>query len=195
MDLDLRIGSRFDPFPEDAYSSQVDYTVSYLSPWILPDYALKSTKLAAINFHPGPPEYPGTGCTNFAIYDQVDTYGVTAHIMNQTVDSGQILMVSRFPVLSSDSVYDLTEKCYREIIRIFPLVMDSFLRNIPIPQADERWTKKATTRKQLDQLCRIECSMSKEEIARRIKATSYPGMPGAFIELFGNRFEYKANEE
>ena len=89
-------GKLNDPFPQKAFDLTPDWTVSFLSPWILPEPVLKATKKWAINFHPGPPEYPGTGCTNFALYHREKTYGVTAHIMEPTVDSGKILATGVF---------------------------------------------------------------------------------------------------
>ena len=86
-----------EPFPKEYLSWQGDYIISYLCPWVLPDALLQNAKKAAINFHPGPPQYPGTGCTNFAIYHEVDEYGVTCHHMAPHVDSGNIIAVSRFP--------------------------------------------------------------------------------------------------
>ena len=46
----------------------------------------------AINFHPGPPEFRGIGCANFALLKNSKYYGSTAHVMEAKVDSGPILM-------------------------------------------------------------------------------------------------------
>jgi hypothetical protein len=32
--------------------------------------------------------------------------------------------------------------------------------------------------------------MSEEEVKRRVKATQFPGMPGAYIKLYNYKFEY-----
>ena len=50
------------------------------------------------------------------------------------------------------------------------------------------WIKKPFTRKELNDLCRITNNMSEEEIKRRVRATTYPEMLGAFIELAGIKF-------
>src|SRR4051812_40062356 len=64
--------TRHDPFPEELLDWQGDLIISYLSQWIIPGKVLEKASMAALNFHPGPPEYPGIGCTNFAIYDEAD---------------------------------------------------------------------------------------------------------------------------
>ncbi len=66
------------------------YIISFVSPWIIPENLLNSAQKAAINFHPGPPDYPGTGCYNFALYEGTKKYGVTAHHMEKKVDTGNI---------------------------------------------------------------------------------------------------------
>ena len=92
--------------------------VSYLSPWIIPASILGNASVAAVNFHPGPPKYPGIGCTNFAIYREEEIFGITCHHMHATVDTGPIIAVRRFPLLPTDSIYSLTQRCYAEILTL-----------------------------------------------------------------------------
>ena len=56
----------------------------------------KKIKINSFNFHPGPPEYPGFGCYNFAMLDKVNFYGSTVHIINDKFDSGKIINVKKF---------------------------------------------------------------------------------------------------
>ena len=46
-----------------------DYIFCFRSFYILKNNILKKVNKAAINFHPGPPEYRGTGCVNYALYE------------------------------------------------------------------------------------------------------------------------------
>src|SRR5690242_3372612 len=98
-------GSRKDKLPNELLNWQGDMLISFISSWIYPQRLLEKVSIAAINFHPGSPEYPGTGCTNFAIYNGEKEYGVTCHHMAGGVDSGKIIAVKRFAVAESDSVY------------------------------------------------------------------------------------------
>ena len=43
-------------------------------------------------------------------------------------------------------------------------------------------------RRELEELCKVTIDMEEEEIKRRIRATTYPGMPGAYIEVSGYKF-------
>lgn len=73
-----------------------DILISYIPPWIVQETILEKTKMWNINFHPGPPKYPGIGGFNFAIFDSVKQFGATAHIMNPKVGTGKIIGVKRF---------------------------------------------------------------------------------------------------
>ena len=178
-----------DPFPEGIEWLEYDYLISFLSPWIIPEHLLKKAKCAAINFHPAPPEYPGTGCFNFALYDDADTYGATCHHMAPEVDSGEIVAVRRFSVYQEDSVLTLSEKTYAHMQTLFYDIMDIILSGKELPSAvGENWRGKARTRKELDALCEIHVDMEKEEVERRVRATVFPNMPGPQIRFCGEVF-------
>lgn len=186
-------GVRGDKFPQEAFNSSQDLLISYISPWIIPKEVLSNTKLGNINFHPGGPEYPGIGCFNFAIYNNEPTYAVTAHVMEEKVDRGRIIGVRRFDLLDSDSVYSLSMKSYENMLSLFYEVVDYIIKSNSLPACDQYWKREPYIRKELEELCMIKPDMSQKEIARRIKATTHPNMPGAYIELFGYRFEYNPN--
>lgn len=184
-------GKNGDAFPSLAYKDSYDTCISYMSPWIIPKKLLLSVKDFSINFHPAPPEYRGIGCTNFAVYNNEPVYGVTAHFMIPEVDAGKIINVRRFPILSGDSLLDITNKCYRHILKQFCYVFNFYLKKGRLPKSNEVWSERLYTRKELDALCRLEQGMTCREAARRIKATDFPNMPKAYLEMFGYRFEYK----
>src|SRR5690606_5646455 len=150
-----------------------DLIISYLAQWIIPAALLEKAKFAAINLHPGPPDYPGIGCTNFAIYNGEKEFGITCHHMQPRVDSGAIVAVRRFPVLEHDTVYSITQRCYVEIIHLFYELMTGVLNGKGLPQSTEIWTRKPYTRKQLNALCELSPDLGPEEIERRVKATTY----------------------
>jgi methionyl-tRNA formyltransferase len=192
-DLSIYQGKVGDPFPKEAFKESPDILISYISPWIVPKEVLSRTKLWNINFHPGPPEYPGIGCLNFAIYHDEEEYGVTAHLMEAKVDTGKIIGVKRFPLLKTDSVYSLSIKSYGYMFPLFLETMDSIISKKVLPECSESWKRQPYKRKELEELCKIRLDMTQEEVHRRIRATSYPGMPGAYIEFGDFKFEYNPN--
>ena len=177
-----------DPLPP--FDAGTEYVVSFLSPWIVPKQWLDQAK-TSINFHPAPPEYPGIGCYNFAIYDGSRGYGATCHNMAEKVDTGKIIQVSRFPMDETDSVSSLKEKTMESLYRLFQEIAYKIASGEPLPESSERWAKKPHRRKDLQELCRITPDMSREEIARRIKATEFPeARDRPYIEIHGNKFYY-----
>jgi methionyl-tRNA formyltransferase len=151
---------------------------------------LNRAQVASINFHPGPPEYPGIVCTNFAIYNSESTYGVTCHHMASTVDTGKIIAVKRFPLYPTDTVLSLTQRCYVYILTLFYEIASELYFGNSLPSCNETWKRKPYKRVELNELCKINRDMDTEEIKKRIKATTFPNAPGAYIEIDGMRFSY-----
>lgn len=173
-------GKRGDPLPEDAKYFKGDMILSVSSPWIVPGWVRKEAR-TAVNFHPGPPEYPGIGCTNFALYEGARSFGATAHHMEDLVDSGQIIAVKRIPIYDDDSVMSLTDRTYHAMYALFVSVVTDAFSGV-MPRSEEVWTRRPFTRKELDALCRCTPDMTEDEIQRRVRATAFPGQQGAYIE-------------
>jgi len=180
-----RHGEKMPQLQKRAY----DFVVSFSSPWIVPQELLENAKIAAINFHPGPPNYPGIGCTNFAIYNGEKEFGATCHHMNFKVDTGQIIEVVRFPLYETDNVIRLTGRTYTNMFMMYRKILEGFFKDGTFPKSTEKWARKPYTRKELNDLCKVTEDMDRDEIARRIRATKFPGKPGAhyfLLNKFGN---------
>ncbi len=159
--------------------------ISFLYPKVIPAHVLNRCA-GRFNFHPGPPEYPGIGCYNWALYDRAMEYGSTLHLMEKTPDTGKILAVDRFAIDPERmTVWGLrTITCARML-----LLLADFLRTgKEWPSVVEGWTRKPYTRAELDALCELTPDMSAEEMRRRIRATTYPGKPGAVLKINGLEF-------
>jgi len=187
--------NRKNPMPAYVYDWKGDFLISYLAQWIIPAAVLEKATWAAINFHPGPPEYPGIGCTNFAVYNREKDFGITCHHMVPKVDSGPIIAVRRFPVLGNDTVYSITQRCYTEILHLFYHLISNVLSGHALPQSNETWKRKAYTRKQLNELCELTPEMSPDEIALRIKATTYGEKQWAFMKSAENITAYSPGKK
>jgi methionyl-tRNA formyltransferase len=183
------LGRWGDELPSAARAWQGDYIFSYLSRWVVPAALLARAQRAAINFHPASPHYPGIGCNNFALYENATEYGVTCHHMAPQVDAGEIIAVRRFPVLPEDTVASLLQRTYEHQIALFMEIAGEIAQGKPLPVSGESWTRRPFTRKEFDALFRITPEMTREEIARRIRALSYDRFQ-PYVEVGGFRFEY-----
>ncbi len=178
------------PLSDEARNWEGELIVSYLSRWVVPAYLLERAKLAAINFHPASPDYPGIGCNNFALYDEADQYGVTCHHMASKVDTGGIIKVSRFAVFPSDTVASILERTYTYQLALFYDVLGGIFNGEPLPESDEKWTRKPYSRQEFDELMTITPDMSAEEVARRIRACDF-GEWQPSIKLHGFTFKHQ----
>ena len=185
------LGTRGQAFPQEAGQWQGDYVISYLSQWIIPEAILDCATKAGINFHPGNTFYPGIGCTNFAVYREEKTFGITCHHMNPKVDSGQVIVEKNFEVYETDTVYSLTQRCYAHILSVFFDIMEIILKGHELPVSTAIWQRKPFTRKELNELCVLTLDMPEDEIKRRVKAVTYPNAPGAYFMIDGIRYDVR----
>lgn len=190
-DVTVCEGDRGAAVPPEFETWSGDDIVSFLSPWIVPAHVCRRARRAAINFHPGPPEYPGIGCYNFALYDGVSEYGVTCHHMAPRVDTGEIIQVQRFSVLPNESVETLKDRAMTCLLTVFYDVMTRLVGDGSVAVSSEQWGRAPYTRRELDALCRITADMPPQEIDRRVRATVFPGAPGPWIEIGSHRFEWR----
>ena len=187
-DVCALFGAWGEPLPDEPCQNwRGDYVVSYLSRWIVPDWLLSAASVAAINFHPGSPDYPGIGCINFALYDGAKEYGATCHFMEPKVDTGAIIATKRLPVFESDDVGSLLLRTYANQIILFYEIAAKMICGERLIPSGETWGRPAYTRKEFDELGKVELGMSCEEVLRRIRATKYLHW-GPTVEVGGFTF-------
>ncbi len=176
-----------DPFPEDVHHWGAKTVLSFLSPWIIPKSVLDKADVA-LNWHPGPREYPGIGCYNFALYNGTEVYGATCHFMEPTVDTGAIVEERVFPTFPHDTVESLKLRTMAAMLAMFLYSTGALARGLSLHRCGEEWFRRPYIRRELDELGRVTPDMSAEEVARRVRAMRYPGYPGAFVEIGGRKF-------
>ena len=84
----------------------------------------------------------------------------------------------------------LLERTYVHQIELFFEIVGLLADGKELPISDETWPRPPFTRVQFNELFVIRPDMSKDEIARRIRAISYKHWQ-PFLEIQGYRFEYK----
>jgi len=196
----VRSERRGEKLPKSVLSWEGEYILCFRSLFILRKALIDKAKIAAINFHPGPPEYPGSGCVNFALYNNAKNYGVTAHVINEKVDNGEILEVRRFPISSFDDLpsvlarthSELSNLCSDFISKIFSNG-ESFIEEKKSASKHEKWSGDAKLMKELELLQTVSPDVSEEELKRIIRATYIEGYPPR-IELHGFKFYLKLDK-
>jgi methionyl-tRNA formyltransferase len=174
-ELEVFTGEVGDPLPR--FGGSVDFLISFLSPWIVPQAMLDQCRVA-INFHPGSSDYPGIGCYNFALYEEAAEFGAVCHHMWRKVDTGPIIEERRFPIFPQDTVESLKLRTMATMLSMFHDVLCQIAQNQNLPTPEVRWKRRPFTRREMEALKELTHSMEPAEIERRVRATTYPGYPG-----------------
>ena len=125
----------------------------------------------AYNFHPGSPDYPGANAASFAIYDEVENYGVTAHKMLESIDSGAIVGTELFAVPADCRFMDLEILAYQNLLNLFDrLAPQLVVTDQPLQPIDVRWGEKKRTRQDFERMKIVTGDMSETEIRLRWRA-------------------------
>lgn len=192
---------RGEDLPEDIGWWSGDYILCFRSLFMLPKFLLDKATVAAINFHPAPPEYPGSGCINFALYDESDSYGVTAHIMNEKIDNGRILEVRKFPVHKNETLSSLLDRTHSELTNLcldFVTGISNFgkmfIENKLNAAKHLSWKGDARKMIEVEKLQLINANISARELERVIRATYIEGYPPK-INLHGYEFVLTSNKK
>lgn len=163
-----------------------DYLISFLSPWIITAEELARFDVA-INFHPGSVEYPGSGCYNFALYEGASEYGAVCHHMLPKVDTGKVIAEVRFPIAAAETVETLKLTTMTAMLDMFETIASGIARRATLPAASQHWTRRAFLKREMDALKMCDHSMEADEIARRVRATVYPGYAGPIMRHLDGR--------
>ena len=183
------LGTVGDPFPDPLARARPAYLLSFLSPSIVPAQFLSASG-TALNFHPASVDYPGIGCYNFALYDEAAEFGAVCHHMLPKVDSGVVVDERRFPLFASDSVESLKLRTMVTMLSMFHDICSLIATGSELPVSERQWTRKPFTRREMNALKIISPDMDEREVARRIRAGTYPGYPGPSVTIGGHQFFY-----
>lgn len=127
-----------------------DWLLSFKSDLILCDDELRRAEQSAINFHPAPPHYRGIGGYCYAAHNKETHFGVTCHHMVTTVDYGQIIEVTHFPIIKGESKNTLKQRAAAQLLVLFQNVVMTILHGGRLPASAEQWRGPLRTRRELE---------------------------------------------
>lgn len=180
----------------------IDWVFSWLSPWKIPSKILGCAKKGAINFHPGPPKYPGIGCYNYAIWNEDKEYAVTCHEMDEKLDNGEIITCYWFKLHGTETVKSLKNRAIIELKSLFYDEMEDIICYKEIlhvkNKSDLEWGK-YKSRKDFQEFCKIEipkdylcdwyAHLDIEILERKLRATYFKGARDLpYIEVNGKKW-------
>jgi methionyl-tRNA formyltransferase len=169
-------------------TGSVDFLLNFLSPVIVPQRIVRAVRCAAINFHPAPPEWPGVGSASYALYEEHETFGVTAHLMTEQIDGGPILRSTRFPILPDDNCESVFARALNFSMFLFYDLTVELARTGEARPNGETWARPAIRRADFERWMQVAPWDAPEEIRRKARALRHSRLPGPYVELAGMRF-------
>ena len=101
------------------FKPDVAFSIKY--PHVLTKKFIDEVGVPILNFHTAPlPELRGVDTCSWAIYHKLKKFGITVHIIDEGIDSGDIVLKETFPIKKWDTAYSLYCKnliLLRKVIR------------------------------------------------------------------------------
>ena len=163
---------------------QYDIGISMLYWKILKEGLISTPKFGTINFHPAPlPDYKGTAGYNLAILHGLDQWGITAHYIDEQIDTGSIIRVDRFPISKNTETAKSLESTSRtKLFEQFKSVFDDFISS---PRVLPSTPNIGGTYFSRDDMERMKEVVPGDDVSKKIRAFWFPPYDGAYIIING----------
>lgn len=173
-------------------NEEIDLVVSYLYWRLIRKPLIEKPKYGCINFHPAIlPDYKGCGGYNIAILNKLAMWGVTAHYVDETIDTGPIIKINKFPfdyhtatakTLEAQTQDELVN-LYKEII--LEVKQKGRLETLNLDNSQGIYI----SRKQMNEMKKItDDDLKSEDLDLKIRAFWFPPYDGAYIEINGKKY-------
>ena len=154
--------------------------------YLVPPSILSCARLGAVNLHPSLlPTYRGRASINWAILNGETTLGLTGHLVDATMDGGDIIEQVSYQIGDDQDVGDCLEILYPLYASMTRKIVSHFLSgNVPKLRQDQTRATAFPARRPQDGV--IDWNQSGRSILNLIRAVAKP-YPGAFTTLHGRK--------
>lgn len=166
--------------------TEVDLVLSFLFWKLIRRPLIELGRAGCLNFHPAPlPDMRGIGGYNVAILEDWEEWGVSAHFVDEGIDTGELVRVDRFPIdRDRETALSLDIRSQQRLLEVFRWTVDRVRAGEPLPRTPQG-EGRYVGRKEFESLRRVGGGDPAELTARRIRAFWYPPHDGATIEIDG----------
>ena len=174
------------------HPGEIDLVVSYLYWRVIRKPLIEGPNYGCINFHPAIlPDWKGCAGYNIAILKKLPQWGVTAHFVDETVDTGPIIKVNRFDFDYKTATAQSLEKISQdELVKLYKEIV------LAVKEKGRLETQKVDnsagtyiSRKQMNDMKKItEEDLESEDLDVKIRAFWFPPYDGAYIERNGKKY-------
>ena len=153
------------------------------------------SRIGCINFHPAPlPDYRGFAPYSFGIWEKRVSWGVSAHFVDETFDTGDIIKTMSFNIdHRKETAFSLEQKSQIFLLELFDEIIDELLKTGRLPRIPQSGGR-LRTKEDFENLRKIQPDDTAEHIERKIRAFWYPPHGGASYERGGKEYTL-VNEE
>ena len=161
-----------------------DYIFSVYYRQILPKSLLSLAKFSSVNIHPSLlPKYRGPIPTAWTIENGETQFGITIHLMDEGIDTGDILVQEKYPILNNETGFELYSRGmklgYELLVENFNKIINEKIKPKPQVGIGSYFGKK-------NGKCTISWQEDAEKINNKIRIHAKPYNP-AETSLF-NRY-------
>ncbi len=170
---------------------KVDLVLSYLFWRKIKAPLIDAATIGCLNFHPAPlPDFRGLGGYNVAIYEKLPEWGVSAHFVDETFDTGDVIEVRRFAIdADHETAFSLEGRSQQQLLEQFKDVVDAVLKGNQLSRKPQAGGKsRYITREEFEQLRKISPTDTAADVDRKIRAFWYPPFGGAAVMVNGREF-------
>jgi len=163
---------------------QVDLALSVLFWRKFTSELIDNISRGIINFHPAPlPDYKGTAGYNLAILEGRHDWAVSAHYVNETIDTGPIIDVSYFDIdYENETAFTLEKKSikhlYAQLVSVVSKAVGMQEKLPTTPNGKGRYG----SRYEIEQMKELK---EGDDIERKIRAFWFPPYHGAYLLVNG----------
>ena len=169
-------------------SEFADLVVSYLFWRKIRKPLIVGPKYRCINFHPAIlPDYRGLAGYNIAILKKLPEWGATAHYVDESIDTGEIIRVYRFHFDHRfETAFSLEKKTLLLQQDLYKSVIADVLeRGILEAKLQNNGDGLYINKKQMLEMMKI---MPGDDVDSKIQAFWFPPYSGAYVEINGKQY-------
>jgi len=140
-----------------------------------------------INFHPAPlPEYKGTAGYNLAILDRLEAWATTAHYVDESIDTGEIIGLCPFPIdPDRETAQSIERRSQIELERQFRSVTDRAISSEKRLPATPNIGGRYVSRAEMEAMKEVKPG---DDVSRKVRAFWFPPYDGAYVMMEGKKF-------
>lgn len=154
----------------------------------------------SINLHMAPlPEYRGCNQFTHAILNKDEVFGTTIHVLDEGIDSGDLIFERRFAIPKNCVVNELYNRTFDESVLLFKESIGRILSgDYKVTPQSELLKSRSTSlnyRNEINKLKEINWEdSSKEDIITQIRATAMPGFDPPYAIVDGKKIKFLIEE-